>query len=267
MHLANAVGPNWPLISSLFGGCIAGVTVKLLDAFFNRRTKIADRKKIAEKFVSEHLDPVLKAADEFVGKLLALARQDFRSLHGVVANYKNFNSHEDLRSLIYLMAKFWASADKFRNEGISMSIVDDERGKQFLGFLNCLTSSQIRIVDRMSIQAISEVVQSRDVGPPNVISYIDFCNLVERNIDVQRWLAPLFGVLNRIQHTAVRQKVLKYGVIVHALIDTLDPHYRVSSEKPSYPERLSNKTRRDLVHRVFPIYLQSVERANWAKFT
>ena len=252
------------LLSTLLGGGVIGV---LVSKIFDRWSKRADRKKRAELFVSEHLDPVLKAADEFVSKLLALARQDFRTFHGVIATHENFDSHEDIRSLTYLIAKFWASTDKFRNEGISMSIVDDERGKQFLSFLNCLASRKIRIIERMSRQAIAEVMQSSDAHPPNVISYIEFCNLVERDIDVQRWIAPLFEVLNRINHRVVRQKILKYGAIVHVMIDTLDPHYRVSSEKPSYPERLSYITKQDLIRRVFPVYLKFVERAKRTKFT
>ena len=38
----------------------------------------SERRRTARRFVDEHLDPVLKAADELVGKLRSLAMADFK---------------------------------------------------------------------------------------------------------------------------------------------------------------------------------------------
>ena len=64
------------LLGIAFGG---GVSVKLLDILYNLY-----REKRSAKFTNTHaaddrLEPLLKAADEFVGKTWSLARKDFKT--------------------------------------------------------------------------------------------------------------------------------------------------------------------------------------------
>ena len=47
---------------------------------YSRRS---ERKITSERFIDEHLDPLLKSADELVGKLLSLAQEDFQSIYDV----------------------------------------------------------------------------------------------------------------------------------------------------------------------------------------
>jgi hypothetical protein len=53
--------------------------------------------------------------------------------------------------------------------------------------------------------------------------------------------------------------VLQYGVIVQALIDTLDPHHHTTRWRPGYPNKLSRRAKRELIGRVFGLYLQKVK--------
>ena len=72
-------------------------------------------------------------------------------------------------------------------------------------------------------------------------------------------------VFCRTHHTSDRQQLLQYGIVVHALIDTLDPTHVVTNKRPSYPNKLTKKTRNGLRYRVFRVYLQFVTDSR--KFT
>lgn len=63
----------------------------------------------------------------------------------------------------------------------------------------------------------------------------------------------------RMEHTAVRQRLLRYGIVVHAMIDTLDPGHDVSRNRRSYPNKLSYKSWNELERRVFRVYLKFVK--------
>ena len=67
------------LFAAALGG---GVTVKAIDIVYQEIRRRLDTTQTARKFVDEHLDPLLKAADEVVGKLHSLALNDFRTLAG-----------------------------------------------------------------------------------------------------------------------------------------------------------------------------------------
>jgi hypothetical protein len=58
----------------------SALLVKFVDIGYQEVLRRSERARTAARFVDEHLDPVLKAADELFGKLLALGKEDFRSL-------------------------------------------------------------------------------------------------------------------------------------------------------------------------------------------
>jgi hypothetical protein len=68
------------LITAALGG---GLTVKLFDIVYQEIRRHFDQSQSAKRFVDEHLDPLLKAADELVGKLRSLADDDFKELYDV----------------------------------------------------------------------------------------------------------------------------------------------------------------------------------------
>ena len=75
-----------------------------------------------------------------------------------------------------------------------------------------------------------------------VIRFVDFVRRFEEEVEAQRWLAPVKRALGRMEHTAHRQRVLRYGIVVHAMIDTLDPDHEVSKVRRSYANKLSYKS-------------------------
>lgn len=244
-------------ILRLFGaGFLGALLVKLLDIGYQVVRRGSDRRQTARKFVDEHLDPVLKAADELVGKLRSLAMDDFRSLRNLHTLQQR---NRDLIDVMYLVAKFWASLELFRISGQTVSPVRDRRGKQLVAFVDCLEWGQIRIVQRSSQRAVAELALTQTEGRMEIIRYIDFVRRLEKDAELQEWFLPLERMLGRMEHTRERQRLLSYGIIVHAMIDTLDPNHSVSSDRKSYPEKLSNKTWEDLERRVFRVYLKFVK--------
>ena len=82
---------------------------------------------------------------------------------------------------------------------------------------------------------------------------------LEMDAEAQRWLAPVERVLGRMEHTADRQRLLRYGIVAHAVIDALDPDHEVSRDRRSYPHKLSCRSWNELERRVFRVYLKFVK--------
>jgi hypothetical protein len=248
------------LILAAFGG---GFAVKFIEIAYQEirdrkdHKKLAEQdKKLAEQFVDAHLDPLLKAADELVGKLRSLAENDYKKIYSLIGTPE---LTQDFNSLLYLIATFWARIEIIRTEGLSVSMGQDSRGKQLLNFLDCIESRRIRIVDRASQRAIGEIMVETQCDKLKTKSFISFIKALEEDETTQRWLTPLIEILFRTRHTHERQQLLQYGVIVHAFIDTLDPKHLVTRDRPSYPNKLTKKSWRGLKYRVFGQYLTFVK--------
>jgi hypothetical protein len=70
---------------------------------------------------------------------------------------------------------------------------------------------------------------------------------------------PLATFLSRTEHTTERQRLLQYGIVVHAMIDLLDPTHSITRARPSMPNKLTTKSWRALNYRVFGVYLTFVK--------
>lgn len=235
-----------------------GLTVKAVDIIYQEVTRRREKTQSATKFIDEHLDPLLKVADELVGKLHSLASEDFKTLAGRKLNLTALTD-ADFGSLLYLFSRFWAEIEIIRQEGLSIAISKNRRGAMLQSFLACLESRKVRIVDRISQRAIGELLIKPGTGHLRTIGYVEFAQAFEANETTRRWFEPLATVLSRTRHSSDRQRLLQYGIIVHALIDALDPKHAVTGNRPSYPAKLSERTRKGLKYRVFRVYLTSVK--------
>ena len=138
----------------LGAGFVGAVLVKFLEFLFQEYRKGSERRRTARRFVDENLDPVLKAADEVVGKLRSLAADDFRTLR---QRHSSNARHHDCVDVLYLFAKLWASLEVFRGGGQTVSVVRDKRGKRLTKFVDCMESRRVRIVRRSSQRAAAEL--------------------------------------------------------------------------------------------------------------
>lgn len=175
------------LLTAALGG---GLTVKALDILYQEFRQRKDRSLSATMFVDDHLDPLLKSADELVGKLRSLSESDFRKLYDIDPNAGTLESH-DFSSLLFLYGKFWARIEIIRREGISVAMSQDEKGKHLQNFLDCLESRRVRIVDRISQRAIGETMVKTQDGKLDTIAFIEFVKAFETDTEMQRWISPL----------------------------------------------------------------------------
>lgn len=231
-----------------------GLTVKLLDILYQEYRQWKSHSRSAADVVEKHLDPLLKAADELVGKARALGERDFKPLQNLDTPEPDLTNH-NFSSLVYLVAQFWVQIELMRQEGMSVAMGRSSQGARLQKFFDCMESRRVRLIDRILQRAVGEVLL-KDGRP---MSFVEFVNAVETDADVKRWLDPLMHLLSRVRHTTERQRLLQYVAVVHALIDTLDPGHLVTRERPSLPNKLTKKSRADLNYRVFGVYLAFVK--------
>jgi hypothetical protein len=251
---------NW--ISFFSAALSGGVVVKAIDLIYHSINSSSERKRTAKQVVDAHLDPLIKAADEIVGKTRSLAERDFSEV--IKASLINGDAGNDrfptqVLGLLYLYAQFWGRIEILRQDSLGISISSDKRGATLKEFLACLESQRIRLVDRVHQKAIGELAINLDEnGKFRSIGLVDFSNHLDQDPSMRNWLQPLSDVVTGVRNKRVRQRVLVYGVVVHALIDTLDSDRHSSHTRPSYPNKLSKHSRNDIRFRVFGRYLKQV---------
>ncbi|WP_296596617.1 hypothetical protein [Phenylobacterium sp.] len=241
------------MILAAVGG---GAVVKVLDIFYVEARRRDDKTAAATSFVDEHLDPLLKAADELVGKLLSLGKEDFVSFSRLP---RNPLQDPDFASTTFLVARFWAQIEILRQQALYVSISQDERGRRLQIFLDTLEARQVRLIDRISQRAAGETLIVDD--SPSTLRYVAFMRAAaDPEGDVGRWLEPLTSLLRRANGTASRQQLLQYAIVLHAMIDTLDPEHSVTRDRPGMVDgKLTKRTWQHLRYRVFKVYLTFVE--------
>lgn len=244
---------------SLFAAAISGgLVVKAIDIGYAELQKFFDRAAASKTLADEYFEPLLMAADELVGKLRSLIEMDFKPIHKANPTFEGEIDHE-FAGLIYLFGRFWAEVEKIRQSGRSHTIVSEWRWKELTSFLDCMESRRLRIIPRILQRAIGEAF----LEGSEVMSFVGFCNRYRSDVRLQEWILPLAMYLSRTQHTTERQRLLQYGVVVHSMIDTLDPGHHLTRNRPSWPNKLTRRSWRDLRFRVFGTYLKDVK---WDKY-
>jgi hypothetical protein len=239
---------TWPSLVAVALG--SGLTVKALDILYQEFVKRSDRKKRAASFIRDNLDPLLKAADELVGKIRSLADEDFKTCDDPE---KAFMDSE--RAVVaYLFSSFWARVEILRRESLYLELSQVAEGKRLLLFLTCLESKRIRLLDRARQRAIGELCVDLTSHPGRSIPFVQFVSMYEREDTTKQWLGPILEIL-AAPGRAKKQRILVYGVVLHSLIDSLDPKHLATKNRPSYPSKLTIRSKRALAHRVFRQYL------------
>ncbi len=249
---------------SIFGAAVSGgLVANLIDHIITWIKTHRKDIKSARDVVDAHLDPLLKAADEISGKIVSLAGKDFLPLaaQNETDSEQTFNS--ELVGLTYLYAKFWGRIEILEKESLGLSIASDPRGKTLAKFLSCLGSQQIRLTNRTHQKAIGEVATAvLSSGHLRTIGVVEFGSKLTIEESARLWCAPLTQLLKSSGTRTARQQLLVYGVVLHALVDTLDPKHHSSHERPSYSNKLSQESKRRIEHLVFGTYLKESDATN-----
>ncbi|MBN1804084.1 MAG: hypothetical protein JW837_02420 [Sedimentisphaerales bacterium] len=245
------------LASAAFTG---GIVVKLLDIAYIEYKSSSSSSKAAKDLLDKYLDPILKSADELLGKLISLAKEDFKSL------YENNGTEVEIKSqqvkvvyVLYLFTHFWSQLAILRKESINENLVSQKEGKTLLKFIATLESKRSRIVDRALQRGIGDSIVENEEGIlRSKTFYMFFEEYSKEGSSLREWLEPLREILINTSQKEVRQQVLFYGIILHALIDTFDLEHKYLKDRSAYPNKLTESRRRDLRYRIFREYLPMV---------
>ena len=251
---------NWTTLftAALSGGAVA----KLADYLISWIANFRKERRTAKNLVDAHLDPLLKAADAISGKTTSLAERDFLPLSGQ-KECACGGMDPDLIGLTYLYASFWSRIEILERESLGISLSADARGKKLSKFIACLGSKQIRLVNRTHQKAIGESAsQVPPSGGLRTIGILEFGEILNAGDSVKTWCYPLTQLLGDTTAKSTRQKLLVYGVVLHALVDTLDPKHHSTHKRPSYPNKLSNESKRRIEHLIFREYLEGTGAKN-----
>ncbi len=233
---------------TLVTAALGAAGIKLLDFLFQEFKEWRVGKSDHTKDVDRSLEPLLRAADELVGKLRSLAEQDF-----LPVRQTDLTKLDDpgLGSLVYLFGQFWSEVEIVRFRGLSSQVAKSQRGRRTQAFLRCLESRRLRLIDRISQRALGEAAQVDG----RTMNYVEFMKSLDSDAYLARWLAPLLEAFQAVELTEGRQRILQYTIVIHAMIDTLDKDRLVTRDRPSIPNKLNKRSKRDLTYRVFGVYL------------
>jgi hypothetical protein len=113
-------------------------------------------------------------------------------------------------------------------------------------------------VSRALQRGLGEAILQKGGAP---ISFQKFVVRYQAGGALRAWIDPLADLLDETKskskrtRSRARQLVLQYGVVMHALVDTLDEEHHVGRDRPGIPNKLADRTKRDLRNRVFKLYL------------
>ena len=114
---------NASWLDLLGAGISGGLIVKILDYLYQEYRRRSEAHKSAKDMIDRHIDPILKSADELVGKLRSLAQSDFRDLlKAPVPKDSEFESWLPYLNILYLFAQFWSRIQILRIESIFVNL-------------------------------------------------------------------------------------------------------------------------------------------------
>lgn len=254
---AISMGRTWGSWAVSLG--IGASALKLFQYLYGEWRHAREARETARQIIDRHLDPILKAADDLVGKLQSLAAHDFQEFRQLPNPADGIAANIEVTNILYLFGQFWNRIQILRREAIYVNLTADPRGERLREFLEMLERRGVGIVDRPYQRAMGELLIQSRARTLHCISYHNFAALYLSNERVQDWFRPLRDSLSQVKDQRIRQRILLYGSVLHAMIDTLDNAHRVTSERVGWANKLSRKSGADLKFRVFARYLPFVQ--------
>jgi hypothetical protein len=239
-----------------------GIVVKILDYIVFEIRRNRESRETSKQLINRHLDPILKSADELVGKIRSLAQTDFVEFKKYQNRHTNCIDNMEITSFCYLFAQFWARVQILRIEGVYVNISSNDEGQKLKSFLDTLESKLVQIVDRANQRAIGESLINRNENGLSSLTYYEFLEIYKTDIHMQGIYKPLNNKIKQTHHTKNRQQLLIYGAVLHSLIDTLDPKNQVTKNRKGWPNKLSKKSQSILGYTIFNVYLPFISNSD-----
>jgi len=212
----------------------------------------------AKKVFYDNLEPILKASSELYGKIESLAKEDFATF----INVKNSNSTDpenNRKYVLYLFAQFWGQIEYFRLQTQYIDLSKSSRGNELLRFVETIESRSHRILDRSKQRIIGECMISNKDQKFRIMTLKDFSETLENeNNTLRKWVSELEKKLLSVKDRAQRQNILRFGVVVAALIDHFDSNYKTVRRREIYIGKLNPESRKLIKLNLFGHYLPFV---------
>jgi hypothetical protein len=250
---------NWlQLFASSVGG---GVVVKVFDYVREEYRRRRERSENAKDLLTKHHDPILKAADELVGHIRSLVIYDFSDFRGSAGTHRSIEVTALRKTAAFFyFVQFWGRVQLLRIETGTIAVAADPAGERLQKFIQHLESRAVRVVDRTWQRAAGEAILIPEGSSRRPMNLYEFTSEYKSNPDFRTWFSPLAQLLeSTMNDRKSRQRVMKYGVVLLALIDTLDPKRVLSSRRDPWPNKLTNGTRKELLYGTFRQHLPFVE--------
>lgn len=221
-------------------------------------------KKQKELITEDLLFPLVRIADELVGRTYHHARMDFIDQKGRPETPAKIVETDHLYDL-YLWARFWAYTSRIRKGALSYKLTESSLGNDLLRFLDCLEAIRVSIISRAEQKLIGDGFADK-FGWQGDCTFFGFVDAIHGHESFATALKPIndyyaFSFIRRRRHA-----ILAYTIIIHAMTDTFDSNKRLSSERTALFNKLSRNERLDLQNRVFSEYLK-IDAADASKYT
>ncbi|WP_426484539.1 hypothetical protein [Flavobacterium sp. 2] len=251
---------NLDLIITVITGAITGTFLWEGFKFFYPDIKQYFKSKIdAKNLFYKNLDPILKSASELYGKIESLSKEDFSTF----INLRNSNSSDPIHNqkyVFYLFAQFWAQLEYLRLESQYIDLSKNKKGNQLLRFIETIESRKYRLLDRSIQRVIGECLIINKDQKFRVMTLKDFLEALDtENSPLSKWILLLEQKLLNVRDKEQRQSVLRFGVIISALIDHFDPRYKTVRRRSIYLHKLNPRSKKILEQHLFKYYLKFIK--------
>ncbi len=232
-----------------------GFVVKILDLLYSEFSRKREKTTSAKQVVAKHIDPILKSADQLLGQFISLAKNDFRPLFS-----QNETNEIEVEYTMYLIANFWACLLVLEKDSIHVDLAERKEGRHLLRFISTLKAKRNRLLSRAEQQVIGESIIEENNRGLKIKSFYDFLDAYKNpKTSFNLWFNPLRSLLEHSKSRAIRQHILLYGVILHAMVDNLDAGHHYVRDRKSYPNKLTRRSRNDIKNRIFGVYLDGIK--------
>jgi len=209
----------------------------------------------AKKVLYKNVDPLLKSASELYGKLLSLAKEDF-STYINPSNSISVDPQHNKKYVLYLFSQFWGQLEFLRLQSQYVSFSKIKKGRQLLKFIDTIESRKYRILDRSIQRVVGECLISGKDQKFRVMTLQEFLVQIDTlSSPLNKWIPLLEQKLATVNNRENRQEVLRFGIVVAALIRHFDPDFNVIRERPIYVNKLSAKSKMTIKNNLCRYYL------------
>lgn len=236
-----------------------GIAVTLVAGLLGWVGWAFKRRYATSREVDRFLEPTLKAAEEVIARIHWLAIRDFPGVRAVNSFQSSASSKLDpYRDLEFALAYLFCQFELIKSKAPSFTIMRHRRIRRIRDFFKCLESSRIRFVNRNVQRAAGELLMSSSGARTHPIPLLRYRTTLESNNDFARHLRGLPEAMETLHQSTARQRLLVYGAVLHSMIETLDPKRIVIRDIPTWPNKMSARSRNLLRHKVFQLHLKYV---------